>query len=73
MDYFDPSGDGTRIDYNAFCRLFRYKEPEGLPQVQRLVRTQHGCLSYTMRQIALEGKESLDEEFHSFYYTQLCY
>ena len=38
MDFFDPSGDGTRIDYNAFCRLCRYKEPEGLTQVQRLVR-----------------------------------
>ena len=37
MDFFDSKGEGSQIDYNAFARLCRYKEPEGLPQVQRLV------------------------------------
>ena len=41
MDFFDlsPQGDGTHIDYSAFARLCRYRGPEGLSQVQRLVRT----------------------------------
>ena len=37
MDFFDSKGEGSQIDYNAFARLCRFKEPEGLPQVQRLV------------------------------------
>jgi Ca2+-binding EF-hand superfamily protein len=36
MDFFDRSGEGTQIDYNAFSRMCRYKQPEGLPELQRL-------------------------------------
>ena len=46
MDFFDQKGDGTSIDYNAFARLCRYKEPEGLPQVQRLVPFVSICFSF---------------------------
>ena len=74
MDYFDPSGDGTRIDYNAFCRLFRYKEPEGLPQVQRLVSTQHGCCTYTdaadRYSRLIEPTCNIISHSNAFYFTQ---
>jgi len=36
MDYFDRSNDGTQIDYAAFVRLCRYREPDLLPAVQWL-------------------------------------
>jgi len=36
MDFFDLSTDGSKIDYSAFVRLCRYREPEPLPAVQKL-------------------------------------
>lgn len=36
MDYFDMSSDGTKIDYAAFSRMCRYRDPEILPVVQKL-------------------------------------
>lgn len=36
MDYFDVTGDGTNIDYNAFLRFYRYREPELIPPILRL-------------------------------------
>jgi Ca2+-binding EF-hand superfamily protein len=36
MDFFDVSEDGTGIDYNAFLRFYRYREPELLPAILKL-------------------------------------
>lgn len=36
MDFFDVTGDGNSIDYNAFLRLFKYREPELLPAILKL-------------------------------------
>jgi Ca2+-binding EF-hand superfamily protein len=36
MDFFDVSGDGTSIDYNAFLRLYNYREPELIPAILKL-------------------------------------
>lgn len=36
MDFFDVTGDGSSIDYNAFLRLFKYREPELLPAILKL-------------------------------------
>eukprot|EP01038_Epipyxis_sp_PR26KG_P008719 gene8719-11781_t len=36
MNFFDVSGDGTMIDYAAFVRFYRYKEPELLPYLERM-------------------------------------
>ena len=36
MDFFDVSSDGTSIDYNAFLRLYNYREPELIPAILKL-------------------------------------
>jgi Ca2+-binding EF-hand superfamily protein/FtsZ-binding cell division protein ZapB len=36
MDFFDVTGDGTSIDYNAFLRLYNYREPELIPAILKL-------------------------------------
>lgn len=36
MDYFDGSTDGTKIDYEAFCRFVKCREPELMPALSRV-------------------------------------
>lgn len=36
MDYFDGSTDGSKIDYEAFCRFVKCREPELMPSLNRL-------------------------------------
>jgi len=36
MDYFDVTGEGSSIDYNAFLRFYSYRDPQLIPAILRL-------------------------------------
>lgn len=56
MDFFDMSSDGLRIDYNAFVRLVRSREPDALPAVQKLQKMLLGPDAiYAMRTLDSNG------------------
>ncbi|KAJ1428031.1 hypothetical protein B484DRAFT_396992, partial [Ochromonadaceae sp. CCMP2298] len=59
MDFFDVSGDGTSLDYNAFLRFFNYRDPELLPAILKLQ-------TMTLRKNAYQRLRELDQSGAGF-------